>query len=208
VSIGGNDEREQTLNSCWSRWTASRRTKASSSSRQPTGPDILDAALLRPVVRSPGRGCAAGPQWQAFHPQASCGRVACRRKLISMSRPPDVWLLGEDLANLVNEAALATARDGRDRVTRATSSRPTTGHPWRPPPVCVSDEDSGGCSTRRRSCSGAYFLPVPTRWRRSPSPRGRAPGGNAVLWRTIASTSLSTTSGRGLRGAGWPGGRQ
>jgi cell division protease FtsH len=25
---GGNDEREQTLNSCWSRWTASRPTRA------------------------------------------------------------------------------------------------------------------------------------------------------------------------------------
>ena len=47
--MGGNDEREQTLNpACWRSWTASTPARASSSWGPPTGPEVLDKALLRP----------------------------------------------------------------------------------------------------------------------------------------------------------------
>ena len=45
---GGHDEREQTLNHCWWRWTASTRTRGSSSSPPPTAPTSWIRALLRP----------------------------------------------------------------------------------------------------------------------------------------------------------------
>ena len=56
-----NDEREQTLNSaCWSRWTASRRTRASSCSPRPIAPKCWTARCCGPAG-SIGRSLSMRP---------------------------------------------------------------------------------------------------------------------------------------------------
>ena len=71
---GGNDEREQTLTSCWLRWTASTATRTSSSLRQRTDPTfwtrhccvpaVLTVRLVwtPPTCRAANTSCACTPQ--------------------------------------------------------------------------------------------------------------------------------------------------
>ena len=115
---GGNDEREQTLNQILTEMdgfdSATNVIVIGATNR----PDVLDAALLRP-----GRF----DRRVAVQPPDRAGREAILRvHTRNVPLAPDVDLariaattpgmVGADLANLVNEAALTAARRGHDKV--------------------------------------------------------------------------------------------
>jgi cell division protease FtsH len=118
---GGNDEREQTLNQILTEMdgfdSATNVIVVGATNR----PDVLDQALLRP-----GRF----DRRVAVQPPDRAGREAILRvHTRGVPLGPDVDLariaattpgmVGADLANLVNEAALTAARRGHDVVTEA-----------------------------------------------------------------------------------------
>ena len=118
---GGNDEREQTLNQILTEMdgfdAATNVIVVGATNR----PDVLDAALLRP-----GRF----DRRVAVQPPDRTGREAILRvHTRGVPLAPDVELariaattpgmVGADLANLVNEAALTAARRGHDVVEEA-----------------------------------------------------------------------------------------
>jgi cell division protease FtsH len=118
---GGNDEREQTLNQILTEMdgfdSATNVIVLAATNR----PDVLDQALLRP-----GRF----DRRVAVQPPDREGREAILRvHTRGVPLAPDVDLariaattpgmVGADLANLVNEAALTAARRGHDRVEEA-----------------------------------------------------------------------------------------
>src|SRR5258706_1611417 len=121
LTIGGNDEREQTLNQLLVEMDGFEANQSVIVIAATNRPDILDAALLRPG-RFDRRVEVALPDRNGRLSilKLHAGRVAMA---------PDVDLdglarrtpgfSGADLANVVNEAALAAARDGRDRVTQS-----------------------------------------------------------------------------------------
>jgi cell division protease FtsH len=118
---GGNDEREQTLNQILTEMDGFDSSTGviviAATNRQ----DVLDAALLRPgrfdrrvVVQPPDR--AGREKILEVHtrsvplaPDVDLGRIA--------STTPG--MVGADLANLVNEAALLAARRNHDAVTES-----------------------------------------------------------------------------------------
>ena len=61
---GGTDEKEQTLNSCWAKWTASTRAPASSSWPRPTSPRSWTRRCCAPDG-STGRSWSTGPTAKA-----------------------------------------------------------------------------------------------------------------------------------------------
>ena len=104
--------------SFWWRWTGSNRTKGSSSWPPPTGPEILDPALLRP-----GR---FDRQVLVDRPDINGREAILKIHSKNVLLGPDVDLrkiagltpgfVGADLANLVNEAALLAARKNKEAV--------------------------------------------------------------------------------------------
>jgi cell division protease FtsH len=121
VFSGGNDEREQTLNQILTEMDGFESTDAvivlGATNRQ----EVLDPALLRPG-RFDRRVTVNAPDKDG------------RRKILevhtrSLPKAPDVDLdslaaatagmVGADLANLANEAALQAARRGHEQVTQA-----------------------------------------------------------------------------------------
>jgi cell division protease FtsH len=120
-SFGGNDEREQTLNQILTEMDGFEPTTAVIVIAATNRPEILDAALLRPG-RFDRRVTVAAPD--------RTGRLMIL-KVHTRSVPlaPDVDLsaiasttpgmVGADLANLVNEAALLAARRGHRSVNGA-----------------------------------------------------------------------------------------
>ncbi|MFL5591939.1 MAG: ATP-dependent zinc metalloprotease FtsH [Ktedonobacteraceae bacterium] len=120
TSINSNDEREQTLNQLLVEMDGFDTHQAVVVIGATNRPDGLDIALLRPG-RFDRRVTVDRPDWN--------GRLAIL-KIHSRDVPlgPDVDLLtiarstpgmvGADLANLVNEAALLAARRNLDRVTQ------------------------------------------------------------------------------------------
>src|SRR5438477_2312879 len=119
-SINSNDEREQTLNQLLVEMDGFDTRQAVVVIAATNRPDGLDQALLRPG-RFDRRVTVDRPDWN--------GRLAIL-KIHSRNVPlaPDIDLLavaratpgmvGADLANLVNEAALLAARRNLDRVTQ------------------------------------------------------------------------------------------
>ena len=121
---GGGDEREQTLNQILTEMDGFDPSSGVIVLASTNRPDILDAALLRPgrfdrhvAVQSPDR--AGRQQILEVHtrgvplgPDVDLARVAG-------STP---GMVGADLANLVNEAALVAARHGHEEVTAADFS--------------------------------------------------------------------------------------
>src|SRR6266480_4819958 len=120
-SINTNDEREQTLNQLLVEMDGFDTRQAVVVIAATNRPDGLDLALLRPG-RFDRRVTVDRPDWN--------GRLAIL-KIHSRNVPlsPDVDLVriarsttgmvGADLANLVNEAALLAARRNQDRVTQS-----------------------------------------------------------------------------------------
>jgi cell division protease FtsH len=117
-SFGGNDEREQTLNQILTEMDGFSSREGVIVLAATNRPDVLDQALLRP-----GRF----DRRVTVNPPDKVGREAILRvhtrgvpldpdvdlKIIAASTP---GLVGADLRNLVNEAALTAARRNEDRV--------------------------------------------------------------------------------------------
>jgi cell division protease FtsH len=118
---GGNDEREQTLNQILTEMDGFDSATSVIVIAATNRPDVLDAALLRP-----GRF----DRRVAVQPPDRAGREAILRvHTRNVPLAPDIDLgrvaattpgmVGADLANLVNEAALLAARRNRERVSEA-----------------------------------------------------------------------------------------
>jgi cell division protease FtsH len=120
-AAGGVDEREQTLNQILTEMDGFEGNEGAVVLAATNRPEILDPALLRPGRFD--RRVAVGPPDQAGRRQIL--QVHLRR----VSAAPDVdvaalaaatpGMVGADLANLVNEAALTAAAGHHDRVTGA-----------------------------------------------------------------------------------------
>jgi cell division protease FtsH len=118
---GGNDEREQTLNQLLSEMDGFQRSDEVVVMAATNRPDVLDAALLRPG-RFDRRVLVDRPEIAAR--QAILGVHARGKPLapdVSLDRLAEntAGFSGADLANLVNEAALAATRAGRDSIEDA-----------------------------------------------------------------------------------------
>jgi cell division protease FtsH len=117
-SFGGNDEREQTLNQILTEMDGFSSREGVIVLAATNRPDVLDQALLRP-----GRF----DRRVTVNPPDKVGREAILKvhtrgvplapdvdlKIVAASTP---GLVGADLRNLVNEAALTAARRNEDRV--------------------------------------------------------------------------------------------
>ena len=119
-AFGGNDEREQTLNQILTEMDGFSSREGVIVLAATNRPDVLDQALLRP-----GRF----DRRVTVNPPDKVGREAILKvhtrgvplardvdlKVVAASTP---GLVGADLRNLVNEAALSAARRNEDRVTQ------------------------------------------------------------------------------------------
>lgn len=117
---GGNDEREQTLNQILVEMDGFDPHEAIVVLAATNRPDVLDAALLRPgrfdrqvVVEHPDR--AGREAILRVHTRAMPLASDVRLDTIAAAT---VGMVGADLANLANEAALTAARRNLDRVTQ------------------------------------------------------------------------------------------
>lgn len=116
---GGNDEREQTLNQILAEMDGFQSSEAVVVLAATNRPDVLDPALLRPgrfdrkvILELPQR--AARRAILGIHLR----QVPVVEGVdIDEIAAATVGFSGADLANLVNEAALAAARANRDKVT-------------------------------------------------------------------------------------------
>src|SRR6266511_930437 len=118
---GGNDEREQTLNQILTEMDGFDSSTSVIVIGATNRPDVLDPALLRPgrfdrrvAVQPPDRAgreaiLKVHTRGVPLGPDADLSRIAA-------STP---GMVGADLANLVNEAALLAARRGHDVVQEA-----------------------------------------------------------------------------------------
>lgn len=121
VTVGGHDEREQTLNALLVEMDGFESNKGVIIMAATNRPETLDAALLRPgrfdrnvVVDRPDiDGREAILKVHARNIKLA-GDVDLRR--IAALTPGSV---GADLANLINEAALLAARKDKEQVSRA-----------------------------------------------------------------------------------------
>jgi cell division protease FtsH len=121
---GGNDEREQTLNQILTEMDGFDSSTNVIVIGATNRPDVLDQALLRPgrfdrrvVVQPPDRTgreaiLKVHTRGVPLGPDVDLGRIAATTP----------GMVGADLANLVNEAALLAARRGHDAVTESDFS--------------------------------------------------------------------------------------
>ena len=116
---GGHDEREQTLNQLLVEMDGFESNEGVILMAATSRPDVLDPALLRPG-RFDRRVIVNRPDVRGRE-----GILAVHTRKIPMSDDVDIKILargtvgftGADLANLVNEAALNAARDGKKLVS-------------------------------------------------------------------------------------------
>ena len=118
---GGNDEREQTLNQILTEMDGFDSGTSVIVIAATNRPDVLDAALLRPgrfdrrvAVQPPDRD--GRRQILEVHARAMPLAADVDLGRIAATTP---GMVGADLANLVNEAALLAARRGHDKVAMA-----------------------------------------------------------------------------------------
>jgi cell division protease FtsH len=118
-SAGGSDEREQTLNQILTEMDGFQGNEGVVVLAATNRPEILDRALLRPGRFD--RRVAVSPPDQAGRRQI----LEVHTRAVPVSTDVDLaalaattpGMVGADLANLVNEAALRAAQRGRDVVT-------------------------------------------------------------------------------------------
>ncbi len=220
---GANDEREQTLDQILTEMDGFEGNDAVVVLGATNRPEILDPALLR-AGRFDRRVAVQPPDRDG------------RRKILevhtrSMPLAPDVNLgelaattpgmVGADLANLANEAALLAARRGHEKVTLADftdslekillgrlAGSSSAAMIASAPPITNPDTRSWGCSLQRpircarcRSCRAARLwasrCPPPTATgcptrARSSTPRSR--------WRWVAASPRRSCTARSPRG--------
>jgi cell division protease FtsH len=117
-SFGGNDEREQTLNQILTEMDGFSSREGVIVLAATNRPDVLDPALLRPG-RFDRRVTVSPPDKNGreailkVHTRGVPLATDVDLKIIASSTP---GLVGADLRNLVNEAALLAARRNEDRV--------------------------------------------------------------------------------------------
>jgi cell division protease FtsH len=120
-SLGGNDEREQTLNQILTEMDGFTGNEGVVVLAATNRPEILDSALLRPgrfdrrVTVSPP-DLAGRREILAVHTRGVPLAPDVDLERVAASTPV---MVGADLRNLVNEAALLAARRGHDRVAAA-----------------------------------------------------------------------------------------
>jgi cell division protease FtsH len=121
ASLGGNDEREQTLNQILTEMDGFSGSEGVIVLAATNRPEILDPALLRPgrfdrrvVVNPPDRDGRAAILRVHLRGVPLADDVDVDQ--IAASTP---GMVGADLKNLVNEAALMAARRDQERVTAA-----------------------------------------------------------------------------------------
>jgi cell division protease FtsH len=119
--LSGHDEREQTLNQILTEMDGFDPSVGVIVLGATNRPDVLDPALLRPgrfdrrvAVQPPD--AAGREKIMRVHTRSVPLADEVDLAQIAQSTP---GMVGADLANLVNEAALLAARRGHDRVTRA-----------------------------------------------------------------------------------------
>jgi cell division protease FtsH len=123
-STGGYDEREQTLNQILTEMDGFTGNEGVVVLAATNRPEILDSALLRPG-RFDRRVTVSAPdqrgrrQILAVHTRDVPLAVDVDLDALAAATP---GMVGADLKNLVNEAALQAARRGEDRVTMADFS--------------------------------------------------------------------------------------
>ena len=124
AGFGGNDEREQTLNQILTEMDGFDSSTSVIVIGATNRPDVLDRALLRPG-RFDRRVTVSPPDRNG---RAAILRVHARNVPLAADVDLDrvaattPGMVGADLANLVNEAALLAARRGRRAVTEADFS--------------------------------------------------------------------------------------
>jgi cell division protease FtsH len=124
TSVGGNDEREQTLNQILTEMDGFTGNEGVVVLAATNRPEILDQALLRPG-RFDRRVTVSAPdqrgrrQILAVHARGVPLASGTDLDALAAATP---GMVGADLKNLVNEAALLAARRGEDQVTMADFS--------------------------------------------------------------------------------------
>ncbi|HET9740758.1 MAG TPA: ATP-dependent zinc metalloprotease FtsH [Solirubrobacteraceae bacterium] len=121
ASLGGNDEREQTLNQILTEMDGFESSAAVIVLAATNRPEVLDAALLRPGrfdrrVTVPAPDKEGRQQILAVHTRSLPLADDVDLERLAATTP---GMVGADLANLSNEAALLAARRGHERVTMA-----------------------------------------------------------------------------------------
>jgi cell division protease FtsH len=118
ASLGGNDEREQTLNQILTEMDGFSGSEGVIVLAATNRPEILDAALLRPgrfdrriVINAPDRDGRAEILRVHLRGVPVADDVSIEQ--IAQSTP---GMVGADLKNLINEAALMAARRDHERV--------------------------------------------------------------------------------------------
>src|SRR5215208_1044548 len=118
--VGGHDEREQTLNQILTEMDGFDPAVGVIVLGATNRPDVLDPALLRPgrfdrrvIVQAPDSG--GREQILRVHTRSVPLAEDVNLGQIAQSTP---GMVGADLANLVNEAALLAAKRGHDKVQR------------------------------------------------------------------------------------------
>jgi cell division protease FtsH len=121
TSFGGNDEREQTLNQILTEMDGFESSAAVIVLAATNRPEVLDAALLRPGrfdrrVTVPAPDKDGRQQILQVHTRSLPLADDVDLERLAATTP---GMVGADLANLSNEAALLAARRGHERVTMA-----------------------------------------------------------------------------------------
>ena len=121
ASFGGVDEREQTLNQILTEMDGFTGNEGVIVLAATNRPDVLDPALLRPGRFD--RRVSLNPPDQAGRAAIlavhSRGVPLADDAVLEQIASTTPGMVGADLANLVNEAALMAARRSHERVTRA-----------------------------------------------------------------------------------------
>ena len=119
---GGNDEREQTLNQILTEMDGFDSATGVIVIAATNRPDVLDQALLRPgrfdrrvAVQPPDRNGREA----ILEVHTRCGPARPTTSTSAGSPSTTPGMVGADLANLVNEAALLAARRGHKQVLEA-----------------------------------------------------------------------------------------
>jgi cell division protease FtsH len=124
AGFGGNDEREQTLNQILTEMDGFESSAAVIVLGATNRPEVLDAALLRPGrfdrrVTVPPPDKEGRRQILQVHTRSLPLDPGVDLDSVAGTTP---GMVGADLANLCNEAALLAARRGHERVTHADFS--------------------------------------------------------------------------------------